>query len=304
MLAGKLRATEMAYSFPAKTNPTPVEVDDFIDAARRAFKGDNSVEAMEAVTEKFQGLAANREYIRDALLTELKRIGDERHNLASFAPQSFIINRAPPFSLRLNLWLPPVGSSRKIEQEARIYSYQKAHDHNFSLLTVGAGGPGYNTRVYEYDRGTIEGYEGEPVDMTHLEDTSLSLGKAMIYRPFVDVHVQLPPEAPSMSLNLLIEEKEIVDEPQYFFDLKTSTVVPMNDNEVGRRVSFLEAVGHFADENCASLLFDVARKHKTPDVRAAALHAIRTAFPERQPEVDAQARSDGHPLVLRETASA
>ncbi len=291
----------MAYSYAVKKDPTPVAVEDFIAATQRAYKG-NSVEAMLEVAEKFQGLAANREYIRDALVAELTRVAEEKHNLASFAPQSFIIHRAAPFSLRLNLWLPPEGSKRKIEQEARIYSYQKAHDHNFSLLTVGAGGPGYNTRVFEYSRDGIDGYEGEPVELVHLEDTSLPLGKAMVYRPFVDVHVQLPPEAPSMSLNLLVEEREIVEQPQYYFDVQQSIVIPMNDNEVGRRVSFLEAVGHFADENCASLLFDVARKNKTPDVRAAALHAIRAGFPERQPEIAALARADGHPLVLREAA--
>jgi hypothetical protein len=136
--------------------------------------------------------------------------------------------------------------------------------------------------------------------MQHLEDTMLTTGKAMIYRPHRDIHVQIPPDAPSMSLNLLIEEKEIVETPQYYFDLATSSVVPMNDNEIGRRVSFLESVGHFADESCTSLLFDVAREHRNPEVRAAALHAIRTGFPERQPEIETIAQADGHPLVLRE----
>ena len=288
----------MAISYQAKENATPIEVGDLIDSARKAYKGDG-VEAMQAVAEKLQALAANREYIRDALIAELSRIAREQ-NLVSFAPQSFIIHRAPPFSLRLNFWLPPTGSARKIEQEARVYSYDQAHDHNFSLLTVGAGGPGYKTRVFEYDFHSIDGYGGEHVEMQHLEDTMLPMGKAMIYRPHRDIHVQIPPDAPSMSLNLLIEEKEIVDTPQYYFDLATRSVVPMNDNEIGRRVSFLEAVGHFADENCASLLFDVARQHKNPEIRAAAVHAIRTGFPERQPEIETLAKADGHPLVLRE----
>lgn len=288
----------MAISFEANDNMPPVEVGELIDAARNAYKG-NGVDAMLSVAEKFQGVAANREFIRDALIAELKRIGGER-NLASFAPQSFIIHRAPPFSLRLNLWLPAVGSSRKVEQEGRIYSYGRAHDHNFSLLTAGVAGPGYRTRVYEYDCGSIEGYGGERVEMTFLEDTMLPTGKAMVYRPHYDIHVQIPPDAPSMSLNLLIEEKDIVETPQYYFDLETSSVVPMDDNEVGRRVSFLEAVGHFADESCASLLFDVARQNRNPAIRAAAVHAIRTGFPERQPEIEKLAEADGHALVLRE----
>jgi len=292
----------MAISFQAKDDTTPAEVEDVIDAANKAYKGD-SVEAMQTIAGTFQALAANREFLRDALLAELNRIAGERR-LASFAPQSFIIHRAPPFSLRLNLWLPPVGSARKVEQEARIYSYGRAHDHNFSLLTVGVAGPGYRTRIYEYDCHAIEGYGGEPVEMTFLEDTMLPIGKAMIYRPHRDIHVQMPPDQPSMSLNLLVEEKDIVETPQYFFDLESSSVVPMNDNEVGRRVSFLEAVGHFADENCASLLFDVARQNPNPTIRAAAAHAIRTGFPQRLPEIQSLAQADGHPLVLRETRSA
>jgi hypothetical protein len=287
----------VAYSFDAKESITPVAVEDFIDAATKAYRG-NAVDAMLSVTELFQRLAANREYIRDALLAELGRIAGERH-LTSFAPQSFIIHRAHPFSLRLNLWLPPAGSARKVEQEARVYSYERAHDHNFSLLTVGAGGPGYRTRVLEYEPATVRGYAGEHVELTFLEDTMLPTGKAMIYRPHKDVHVQLPPEQPSMSLNLLIEEKAIVDMPQYFFDLETQSLVVMNDNEVGRRVSFLETVGHFADESCVSLLFDVARQNHNPMIRAAAVQAIRTGFPERQPEIEGLASADGHPLVLR-----
>jgi len=292
----------MAISFEAKNDATPAAVEDVIDAARKAYTGD-AVEAMHRIAGMFQALGANRAFLRDALLAELNRIAGEQR-LASFAPQSFIIHRAPPFSLRLNLWLPPVGSARKVEQEARIYSYGRAHDHNFSLLTVGVAGPGYRTRIYEYDCRAIKGYCGEPVDMTFLEDTMLPPGKAMIYRPHQDLHVQLPPEQPSMSLNLLVEEKDIVDTPQYFFDLDTSSVVLMNDNEVGRRASFLEAVGHFADENCASLLFDVARQNPNPTIRAAAVHAIVTAFPDRQPELESLARADGHPLVLRETRTA
>jgi hypothetical protein len=288
----------MAISLEAKADIAPLDIGDFIDNLQRVYKGD-SLEAMHTVAENFQRLAANREFIRDALLLELKRIA-QQHNLMSFAPQSFIIHRVHPFSVRLNLWLPPAGSHRKIEQEARVYSYERAHDHNFSLLTVGAGGPGYKTRIFEYDCRSISGYAGERVDMEFLEDTMLSQGKAMIYRPHRDIHVQLPPDQPSLSLNLLVEEKEIVEMPQYFFDLATQSVVIMNDNEVGRRVSFLEAIGQFADENSVSLLFDVARQNKNPLIRAAALRAIRTGFPERHSEIEQVAEADGHAVVIRE----
>jgi hypothetical protein len=293
----------MAISFPTPgDDASPIAVDEFIADARKAYKG-HAMEAMQTVAGKLQRLGANREFIRDALLAELKRIQTDSH-LASFAPQSFTIHRDFPFSLRLNLWLPPAGSSRKVAQEARIFSYDRAHDHNFSLLTVGVAGPGYKTRIWEYDARAIKGYNGEPVEMTYLEDTTLSLGKCMIYRPSHDIHIQIPPEQPSMSLNLLIAEKEIVEAPQYFFDLTKSSIVIMNDNEIGRRTGFLEAVGHFADETCESLLFDVARQSPNPCIRAAAMRAICAGSPERQSEIEALAEADGHALVLKEVRDA
>jgi hypothetical protein len=288
----------MAISFQPKSDDAPIEVEEFIAAAHRAHNG-HATDTMLEVAEKLQRLGSNREFIRDALLGELGRIANE-NNLTSFAPQSFTLHRDPPFSLRLNLWLPPAGSARKIEQEARIFSYDRAHDHNFSLLTVGVAGPGYKTRIFEYDARNIGGYDGESVDIEFLEETMLPVGKGMIYRPSRDIHIQIPPDRPSMSLNLLIAEKEIVDVPQYFFDLDKSSIVIMNDNEIGRRTSFLEAVGHFADENCASMLFDVARQSPNPAIRAAAMHAIHTGFPERRTEIESLAEADGHPLVLRE----
>ena len=122
----------MAISFEAKEDATPVAVEDLIDAARTAYKG-NAVEAMQAVAEKFQGLAANREFIRDALLAELNRIANERH-LATFAPQSFIIHRAAPFSLRLNLWLPPC-SIKMVAQEINPHPILRKTDAHL-LVTV------------------------------------------------------------------------------------------------------------------------------------------------------------------------
>jgi hypothetical protein len=287
----------VATTYDAIVDATPIAVEELIAAARKVHKG-NALETMHIVAGNLQRLAANREFIRDALLRELMRIATES-NLAIFASQSFTIYREPPFSLRLNLWLPPTGSSRKIEQEARIFSYDRAHDHNFSLLTVGAAGPGYKTCIYEYDPHSIGGYHGEPVEMNFLEDTMLPAGKAMIYRPSRDIHTQIPPDEPSMSLNLLIAEKEVVEAPQYFFDVESSSLVIMNDNEIGRRTGFLETIGHFADEQCASLLFDVARQSRNPSLRASALQAIRTGFPERQQEIASLAEADGHPLVLR-----
>ncbi|MEI9931032.1 MAG: hypothetical protein WDM89_10895 [Rhizomicrobium sp.] len=81
----------MAISFAQKTNTSPIAVEDFIEALRKAYQG-HAIDAMQEVAGKLQSLAENREFIRDALIAELKRIARQQ-NLVSFAPQSFIIHR-------------------------------------------------------------------------------------------------------------------------------------------------------------------------------------------------------------------
>jgi hypothetical protein len=104
----------VAITYEATGNAAPIAIEELIEAAKKVHNG-NALGTMQDVAAKLQGLGANREFIRDALLAELRRIAGER-NLASFAPQSFTIYRNPPYSLRLNIWLPPAGSARKVAQ--------------------------------------------------------------------------------------------------------------------------------------------------------------------------------------------
>src|SRR3546814_33924 len=72
------------------------------------------------------------------------------------------------------------------------FFYGKAHDHNFSFLTVGYMGPGYWSEYYEYDYANVAGYVGEKVNLRYIEKSKLDEGKVMLYRIHRDVHLQLP----------------------------------------------------------------------------------------------------------------
>ena len=101
------------------------------------------------------------------------------------------------------------------------FSYNIAHDHNFSFLTVGYLGPGYETDIYEYDYDSVEGYVGEKVEMQFLEKVRFAAGMAMYYRASRDLHIQHPPSEMTIPLNLLIQPPEVRLREQYEFDLNT-----------------------------------------------------------------------------------
>lgn len=82
--------------------------------------------------------------------------------------QTILIGRGKDFYVRANLWPSgsDVGTGRVYQGQ---FSYDLAHDHNFSFLTVGYSGPGYETDIYEYDYDQVEGYLGEKVEIRFLE---------------------------------------------------------------------------------------------------------------------------------------
>jgi hypothetical protein len=286
----------MALSFPARNDVEPIDVDAFMAEVKRVHRG-NALDTMVEVAESFQHLGANIGFIRGKIVEELRRM-TASDRLTMYTPQSMIVHRDEPFMLRMNLWAPLSGSERKTRQESRLFSYDKAHDHNFSLLTVGVAGPGYATRIYEYDVDRVLGQTGERVEIRPLEHTMLPTGKAMIYRPRQDIHIQIPPGSPSVSLNLLVSDEPTLVQPQYFFDTENGILSELFESQVGRTVMLMNFIGYFADDACVTALFDIGRSHAMPSIRSAALRAVRAARPDASDEVMAVAEKDGHPLIV------
>ncbi|MEM6827241.1 MAG: transposase [Pseudomonadota bacterium] len=161
-------------------------------------------------------LTNNRTFLADALIDQLAgRLGAASVSSASseYGPQAIILSglRGSMF-LRANIWPTPQDLCFKTSGAAN-FVYDVPHDHNFSFLTAGYVGPGYRSDYYEYDYENVVGYPGERAGLRFVERSALHEGKLMLYRAHVDVHSQLPPEALSISLNVMH-----VDPVQGWFD--------------------------------------------------------------------------------------
>ena len=155
------------------------------------------------------------------------------------------------------------------------FFYGVPHDHNFSFLTVGYLGPGYWSDYYEYDYGSVVGYPGEPVNLRFVEKTRLEQGKVMLYRAHKDIHLQLPADAMSVSLNILEASHSSVFRDQYQFDLESGTIA-----EIMTRTSLEPMLGlaaHYGGEEGEDLLRNFAASHPSERVRWAALKAQAAA---------------------------
>jgi len=143
-------------------------------------------------------LANNRIFLLDTLFAEVKSIADlQKANY--YGPQVFILHTEPSYFLRAVIWRPLSA----LERTMSGFRYDILHDHNFDILTVGYTGPGYTTRNYTYDNSHVVGLLGEDTHMVREESFTLSEGTIALYRAKHDIHIQLPPAALSVSLNLI-----------------------------------------------------------------------------------------------------
>ncbi|MEM7702107.1 MAG: transposase [Pseudomonadota bacterium] len=172
-------------------------------------------------------LTNNRKFLGCVLVDQLagRLNGGGVHSVDSgYGPQAIILSplRGSMF-LRANIW--PAESDLCFQTSgAKNFVYGVPHDHNFSFLTSGYCGPGYRSDYYEYDYEDVVGYPGEAAGLRFVERSALHEGKLMLYRAHVDVHSQLPPEALSVSLNVMHVDPAQGWFDQYGFDLERGQV--------------------------------------------------------------------------------
>jgi hypothetical protein len=151
------------------------------------------------------------------------------------------------------------------------------HDHNFSFLTVGYLGPGYWSDYYEYDYGEVVGFPGEAVDLRFVEKARLDEGKVMLYRAHKDIHLQLPADAMSVSLNIVEASHSSAFRDQYRFDLESGTI-----DGIMTRTSLepmLALAAHFGGGEGEDLLTSFAAAHPSDRIRWCAMRARAAARP-------------------------
>lgn len=172
-------------------------------------------------------LTNNRSFLSKLLIDRLtgRLSGHGMQSVDSgYGPQAIVLSgvRGSMF-LRANIW-PAENDLCFQTSGASNFVYGVPHDHNFSFLTSGYAGPGYRSDYYEYEYESVVGYPGEAAGLRFIERSALHEGKLMLYRAHRDVHSQLPPEALSVSLNVMHVDPAQGWFDQYGFDLERGEV--------------------------------------------------------------------------------
>ena len=242
-------------------------------------------------------LARNRTFLADLVIAELQDrcLGQSRGN--AYGAQVFMLR--PPngrYVLRANFW--PARDDAVVRASGTApFFYDLPHDHNFSFLTVGYQGPGYWSDYYEYDVDAVVGVPGEHAGLRFIERSRLNEGKVLLYRARRDVHVQLPPDSLSVSLNILAFDRAQPWLDQFRFDVAAGTIAE------GLTTAPSEALVALAVQYCGDaghgLAVELAARHPAPRMRFTALRALASCEPGREARAAGfeRAISDPDPYV-------
>ena len=245
-------------------------------------------ESFAAAAPLLKGLAANRSFLADIAVAELKdRCG--RQSLENrYSSQVIMLHRASEkYFIRANFWPSPRDSIFKASGTSPFF-YHVPHDHNFSFLTVGYLGPGYWSEYYEYDFEAATGLPGEKVDLRFIEKSRLEQGKVMLYRAHRDVHNQLPADDMSVSINIMHASPAIPYLNQYRFDVKTCEIAGiLNKSSTD---ALLALAAHQNAGNGRDLVEHFAARHPCERIRFAALRELAAAEPDVDKALERLAR--------------
>ena len=216
-------------------------------------------------------LGNDRDFLADILVAELKQRHDPDDGRNTYGPQVIMLSPlGGEYFLRANIW-PSREEQMYHASGGGTFVYELPHDHNFDFLTLGYFGPGYKSDYYEYAYEAVAGAVGEPAGLRFVERSRLEPGKLMHYRAHRDVHSQLPPDALSVSLNVMHSGGAQGWLDQYRFDVERNEIAGVlgpGASEVFMRI----AVGMGGDE-ALDLAYDFARTHPSERMRLTALDA-------------------------------
>lgn len=221
-------------------------------------------------------LANNRNFLADLVLAELKQRCRGQVEGNQYSAQVIMLHsESKRYIIRANFW-PALKDSVIRHSGTDPFFYGVPHDHNFSFLTVGYFGPGYWSDYYEYDYGEVVGFPGEDVGLRFVEKTRLEQGKVMLYRAHKDVHLQLPADEMSISINIVETSPSAVFRDQYRFDVANRKI-----DGILTRTSLeplLALAAHYGSGDGMDLIADFAASHPSDRIRWCALRARAAAL--------------------------
>lgn len=240
-------------------------------------------------------LGRNRTFLADLAIDELKQRCAGQAAANAYGPQVLLLR--PPdgrYVLRANFWPATRDAVLQASGPAPFF-YGLPHDHNFPFLTHGYFGPGYWSDYYEHD-GDLAGVPGEEARLRFTGRRRLEADLLWLYRPHRDIHVQLPPDRFSVSLNILGADPVQPWRSQYRFDVARGSIAE------GLTITPSEALvalaAHLGGGNGMDLATAFARAHPAPRMRSTALAALVSVAPlAEQARLLEQAADDRDPHV-------
>ena len=216
------------------------ELQEAVDAIARAGFDPASEDSLFSTALWLRKLTNNRSFLGDILIDRLRASSRSSEIDSGYGPQSIVLSpRQGDVFLRANIW-PSDQDQCFRSSGAQTFVYGIPHDHNFSFLTSGYLGPGYQSDYYEYDYGSAAGFVSEKSGLKFIERSALSEGKIMLYRAHLDIHRQIPPESLSVSLNVMHVDPAQHWFDQYGFDLDSGEITEIlspNSTEVFMRIA-------------------------------------------------------------------
>ena len=283
----------MAYTLSASTDQV-FSLEQYIDYVSTKVDVNDEACVLESAW-ALKALANNRTFIAEALNQELASWQSFQAN-NRYTPQTMMLGRGRGFFVRANIWEPPDEAVRS-EEHNRLFAYKVPHDHNFSFMTAGYLGSGYETSIYEYDRDATDGRPGTHAGLRFLEHTALPQGKVMMYRACKDVHIQEHSSEFSISLNLMLQPPTLLDKDQYYFNIEEDRLDDFVPNSSTGRTMLCRIARHVGDDRTSELLDQIGQYHSARRVRALALESLAELRPEMRAYVMRVASADCDPLV-------
>lgn len=271
----------------------PIALDELVDALDATPIDARDEEGFAALGPLLARLGRNRDFLADLAIDELKGRCERQHAANGYGAQVLLLR--PPngrYLLRANFW-PARGDAALRASGEAIFAYALPHDHNFPFLTYGYLGPGYWSDYFEYDGEALAGVPGEDARLRFVERARLEPGRLMLYRTRRDIHVQLPPDAFSVSLNILGADPAQPWIEQYRFDVSRGVVA------AGLSCTASEALLAISVHlgNGVDLAEALMRRHPCERMRVTALAALASAMPDAAPELLAAAAGDASAYV-------
>ena len=257
---------------PAQTDAV-LELDEFM-AYLDTHLDVESEDSLVSMAPQLLALANNRRFLARHLAATIGRSDFQQNN--PFAGPVFVLANRRHFMVRAIGW-PAATDNAGASYNS---TYRVAHNHAFSLLTVGYWGPGYETDVFGCPPATLAGAadgSNAECDLPFIGRYRLAERTVLHIPAHRIVHVQHPPASYSISLNLVVKRKDDESAEQYFFDVDRRRYQGSTGTTSNAWLRILHLASRIPDARYVDSLTSIAADHPSLRIRTVAREALGRA---------------------------